>query len=270
MKVGRLMDKKIIFFDIDGTLLSETTHQIPESTKLALKVAREQGNLLFINTGRCISNIDPVIKELDFDGYVCGCGTYIEYRGEKLLTNSFDHSFAKELIDDIHQCRVDAILEGQNGTYFENDDSIVDETVKKIKDHNIKHNLCDVRSFYDDSFEFDKFVIWTNENSDFPKFHKKYLDKFDFIQREENFYELVPIGYSKATGIEFLLEHLGIDFDNTYALGDSTNDLSMLRYVKHSIAMGNSNPILFDLVSYVTTDIEEDGVFNALKYYGII
>ena len=182
----------------------------------------------------------------------------------------FDHSFAKELIDDIHQCRVDAILEGQNGTYFENDDSIVDETVKKIKDHNIKHNLCDVRSFYDDSFEFDKFVIWTNENSDFPKFHKKYLDKFDFIQREENFYELVPIGYSKATGIEFLLEHLGIDFDNTYALGDSTNDLSMLRYVKHSIAMGNSNPILFDLVSYVTTDIEEDGVFNALKYYGII
>lgn len=264
------MKQKIIFFDIDGTLLSETTHKIPESAKLAVKRAQENGHLLFINTGRCISNIVPSIKEMNFDGYVCGCGTYIEYKGKELLSKSLSNSFAKEVINDLHKYRIDSILEGKSGTYFDNDDLIVDEEVKAIKDHNIKNNLCEVKSFYDAALDFDKFVIWTNPKSNFNEFYSKYKSTFDFIHRADNFYELVPLGYSKATGIEFLINELNIDFDNTYALGDSTNDLPMLEYVKNSIAMGNSNPKLFDLVSYVTSDIEDDGVYNALKHYDII
>ena len=42
------------------------------------------------------------------------------------------------------------------------------------------------------------------------------------------------------------------------------------KYVKHSIAMGNSTPALFDLVEYITTDIDKDGIFNALKHYKLI
>lgn len=264
------MKRKIIFFDIDGTLLSETTHKIPESAKIAIKKAQENGHLLFINTGRCISNIVPSIKEMNFDGFVCGCGTYIEYKGKELLSNSFSNSYAKELIDDLHEYKIDSILEGKSGTYFDNDDLIFNPEVKAIKEYNIKHDLCEVKSFNDDSLNFDKFVIWTNSNSNFEKFYNKYKNKFDFIHRNDNFYEIVPLGYSKATGIEFLINHLDIDFDNTYALGDSPNDLSMLEYVKNSIAMGNSSKTLFNLVSYVTTDIEEDGVYNALKHFDII
>lgn len=264
------MKQKIIFFDIDGTLLSETTHKIPESAKLAVKKAQENGHLLFINTGRGISNIVPSIKEMDFDGYVCGCGTYIEFKGKELLSKSFSNSFAKEIIDDLHEYRIDSILEGKSGTYFDNDDFIHEKEVKEIKERNTKGKLCEVKSFYDESLDFDKLVIWTNPNSDFDKFYDKYKDTFDFIHREENFYELIPLGYSKATGIEFLIKELNIDFDDTYALGDSTNDLTMLEYVKNSIAMGNSNAKLFDLVSYVTSDIEEDGIYNALKHYDII
>ena len=73
------MNNKIMFFDIDGTLLSEKTHSIPESTITALKKAKENGHLIFINTGRTFSLIDNCIKDLDPDGYVCGCGTYIRY-----------------------------------------------------------------------------------------------------------------------------------------------------------------------------------------------
>ena len=43
---------KALFFDIDGTLLSEKTRQVPESAKEALKEARRRGHLVFINTGR--------------------------------------------------------------------------------------------------------------------------------------------------------------------------------------------------------------------------
>ena len=72
-----MKNRKILFFDIDETLLSHKTFTIPESTKIALKKAKEKGHLIFINTGRTKSLIGDDIKEIGFDGYVCGCGTYI-------------------------------------------------------------------------------------------------------------------------------------------------------------------------------------------------
>ena len=50
------MDKKIVFFDIDGTLVDEKTHDIPESTRKAIRELRANGHLAFINTGRPVRN----------------------------------------------------------------------------------------------------------------------------------------------------------------------------------------------------------------------
>ena len=75
-------NRKILFFDIDGTLLSHRTLTIPESAKRAVRKAKENGHLIFINTGRTISVINKEIKDLGFDGYICGCGSYIEVDGE--------------------------------------------------------------------------------------------------------------------------------------------------------------------------------------------
>lgn len=262
------MAKSIIFFDIDGTLLSETTHLIPESTKLALKEARKNGHLLFINTGRASSNIDSYIKEFDFDGYVCGCGTYIEFKNNVLFSRTLDNEFTKELVKNIRECKLDGIIESRTATYYDN--FIYGPEVKEIKKQHLLKEGQIIKSFDEEKMDCDKFVVWHNEESDFDKFHNFYKDDFEFIHRDTNFYEIVPKGFSKASGIEFLIKELNIPYENTYAVGDSTNDLSMLQYVKNSIAMGNSNPILFDLVSYVTDDIEEDGIYNALKHYSLI
>ncbi|WP_294406348.1 HAD family hydrolase [uncultured Clostridium sp.] len=262
------MTKSIIFFDIDGTLLSETTHLIPDSTKVALKEARKNGHLLFINTGRASSNIDSYIKEFDFDGYVCGCGTYIEFRNKELFSRTLDNDFTKELVKNIRDCRLDGIIESKTATYY--DDFIYGPEVKKIKERHLLKEGQVIKSFDEEDMDCDKFVVWYNDESDFNKFHDIYKNDFDFIHRDVNFYEIVPKGYSKASGIEFLIKVLDIPYENTYAVGDSTNDLSMLQYVKNSIAMGNSNPILFDIVSYITDDIEEDGIYNALKHYSLI
>lgn len=262
------MTKSIIFFDIDGTLLNETTHLVPESTKLALKKARNNGHLLFINTGRASSNIDSYIKELDFDGYVCGCGTYIEFNNNELFSRTFDNLFAKELVKNIRECRLDGIIESKTATYY--DDFIYGPEVRKIKDEHVLKEGQIIKSFDDENIDCDKFVVWYNEKSNFEKFHNIYKNDFEFIHRDINFYEIVPKGFSKASGIDFLINKLNIPYENTYAIGDSTNDLSMLQYVKNSIAMGNSNPALFDHVAYITTDIEDNGIYNALKHYSLI
>ena len=64
------MKPNIIFFDIDGTLLSEKTFTVPDSAKEAIIQAQDNGHLVFINTGRPILEIDDCIKELNFDGYI--------------------------------------------------------------------------------------------------------------------------------------------------------------------------------------------------------
>ena len=91
------------------------------------------------------------------------------------------------------------------------------------------------------------------------------------LQRLFHGLEFVPLGFSKATGIQTVLDYYGLTLDDAYAMGDSNNDLSMLSYVKNSIAMGNSSPeSLFTKVSYVTSRSSEGGIRQALEHFHFI
>ncbi|MGG7177253.1 HAD family hydrolase [Clostridium paraputrificum] len=264
------MNKNIVFFDIDGTLVSEENHIIPESTKEAIKKIRENGHLAFINTGRPVSEITNTHREIGFDGLICGCGTYIEYNNEVLLYKSLGKELSKELGQAMQEYNLDGVLEGRNGVYFDNLENIKHKEILRIIDIHKNEGFYKGTTWYEDNLDIDKLVIFLNEDSNFNGFYEKYKNIFDFIKRADDFYELVPSGYSKASGIKYIINHLNIPYENTYAIGDSTNDLSMLEYVNHSIAMGNSNPILFNLVSFITKNLEDDGIHHALSHYNML
>lgn len=264
------MSKNIVFFDIDGTLINEHTHIIPESTKIALKKLKEKGNLSFINTGRPLSEITPLIRSLDFNGYLCGCGTYIEFNNEVLFYKSLGKKLSREIADDVDKFKLEGILEGRDTVYFDNFENIKHKDVLRIMNQHKSEGFFYGSTWHEENIEIDKFVVFINENSDFNSFYEKYKDRFEFIKRAEDFYEVIPLGYSKASGIKYISNYLDIPLENTYAIGDSTNDLAMLEYAHTSIAMGNSTPSLFDKVSFVTKDIYEDGIYYALKHYNLI
>ena len=71
------MKRKALFFDVDGTLLSEITHQVPESAKRALSETRKMGNLVFINSGRGYGFLRDIERQVEHDGCLCGCGTCV-------------------------------------------------------------------------------------------------------------------------------------------------------------------------------------------------
>ena len=79
--------KNFIFFDIDGTIISEDGY-LPESAVRAIRAARKKGNATLINTGRTAMNVDPFLREIGFDGFVYGCGTELEYNGKVLFHGS--------------------------------------------------------------------------------------------------------------------------------------------------------------------------------------
>jgi Cof subfamily protein (haloacid dehalogenase superfamily) len=271
MQVGEItrMSRKIIFFDIDGTIITERTKECPESTIAAIKKARENGHLTFINTGRTFFNVDQEIREIGFDGYICGCGTYINYKDKPLLYKSILYKTCTEIVEKLRESRIDALFEGLNDIYFDQTKIISGELAETKEDFRLRG--FDVSKSWDDpELTFDKFVVWINENSDYDTFYSYITKEFDYIDRGNNFGEIVPKGYSKATGIRFLQQYFDIPLENCYAIGDSTNDLPMLQYVPNSIAMGNGTTELFDSVAFVTKDIQEDGIKYALEHYGII
>lgn len=262
------MDKKIIFFDIDGTILSHRTGNISDSTRSAIQKARENGHLTFINTGRTLAEIEAAITDVGFDGLICGCGTYINYHGTVLLHQEIAPRLAKEIVDDLRSYQMDGLLEGTDEIYY--DTTIYYDRLLTQRDTHRDIYHFNVRTWDVPEIHMDKFCIWTENKANFSLFFDKYKELFDFIDRKGRLFEVVPKGYSKATGIEFVINHFGIKRENTYALGDGPNDHLMLNYVKHSIAMGNADPDTQKLVSFITKDVDEDGVAYALKHFNII
>ena len=70
--------------------------------------------------------------------------------------------------------------------------------------------------------------------------------------------------------MKFFEKSLGILPEEMMAFGDAQNDMDMIEYAGIGIAMGNAEESLKEIADYVTTDVDDDGVLNALKEYGIL
>lgn len=262
------MEKKIIFFDIDGTLMEENTSIIPQSTIQAIHQAKKNGHICIVNTGRPMSIIDQAIKDIGFDGYICGCGTYIEYHNQIIFHTELDEDLRKDVIQMIFDCQMDTVLEGKNEVLFLENNYY--PFIRNFKQKYIDNGFP-VKIFHQgDIVSFDKLTSWYDERANVERFKAFLEPHFEIIQRDIDFIEIVPKGYSKATGIQMLIDKLQMSIDQTISIGDSTNDLPMLTYTKESVAMGNSNPLLFNLVTYHTKNIDDDGIQYALKHFHII
>ncbi len=261
--------QNIIFFDIDGTLITEDSRRlIPDSTRTAIARARENGCLTFINTGRTAFNVSPQVRELGFDGLICGCGTYIEYRGEVLLCNSLTQEHCRRTSAILRSCGVTPVYEHRDG-YFFDDKAVRSADLEDFLVSFVEDGIDVSRQVTDPEFIYDKFVIWENPGADMERFRREIGRDYEMIDRGHGFWENVPRGFSKATAMDFIMKRLGIPHECSYAIGDSMNDLPMLKAAANSIAMGGAE-VIYPYVSYITTPIMEDGIYNALAHFGLI
>jgi hypothetical protein len=265
-------NKKIAFFDIDGTLTSEIDGSIPQSTRESIRQARANGHLMFINTGRCMQNIEKRFQDVGFDGVVAGCGTNIYGENYKeLFYLKPSHEITNEILQHSRKFKLDILFESRLYLQFDTTRSIISSDALKLYNDFVKRNYDLTTDVDSENFTCDKFVVWFDDKSDIEEFRKVSDKYFDCIDRGGNFREFVPKGYSKATGIQYILDLYNLPLENAYALGDSNNDLAMLDYVPNSIAMGNAeSKTLLNTVSYVTAKSSENGIEQALRHYGFI
>lgn len=263
--------KKIAFFDIDGTLTSETDGSIPQSAIDAIRAARAAGNLMFINTGRCFQNVEPRFRAIGFDGFVCGCGTNIYCDGKEILHIAQTHETTMKILHQAQKSGIDIAFESRREVAFDLSRPLKHpDAIQQYREF-VARNYSMPENLENPNFFCDKFVIWFEDPAQLAIFRQVSDLYFTCIDRGGSFREFVPHGYSKATGIQYVLDYYGLARQDAFAFGDSNNDLPMLSYVPNSIAMGNAAPAsLFQQVAYVTKNASADGIALALKHFDFI
>lgn len=263
------MKKSVLFFDIDGTLLSEVTGKIPASALRALEQAGENGHLLFINTGRTVCSIPAEIRRFPFDGYLCGCGTCIVYQGETLFSSSLDRIRGKEIIKKMFSCGLSGLAEGPEDVYFPERITRFDN-LERTRRYFRTRGMGMEAYIESGDFIYDKLFVYADENSDRDGFFQYIKEEMDVVDRGGNTYEVIQKGYTKATACDFIIQKLGFQKEDAYVFGDSSNDLDMFRFAEHAVAMGEHAEILEPYTEFVTSRVEEDGIETALKHYKLI
>lgn len=263
--------RKIAFFDIDGTLTSEIDGSIPPSAVSAIRSARANGHLMFLNTGRCFQNIEPRFREIGFDGYVCGCGTNIYCDGKDVLYAPCTHEITMRMIQIARETQVDLLLESRREVCFDLTHPLTHPGAIRQWRAFLSRDYPMRQDFEDPNFFCDKFVIWYSTPDQLTAFRQVSDPYFSCIDRGGTFREFVPHGYSKATGIRYVLAHYGLTIEDAYVFGDSNNDLPMFSYVTNSVAMGNAEPAsLLKQVRYTTDKASQDGIAHALEKLGFL
>ena len=97
-----------------------------------------------------------------------------------------------------------------------------------------------------------------------------FSDRLDFIRRAHSMREVVLKGLSTAGGMKTVMQHIGFDYEASFAFGDAAPDLPMLREARTGSLMGNAQEYLRKEADCVTARITEDGLALALEHFGLI
>ena len=254
---------KAAFFDIDGTLFSHTIHAIPESTKRTVKLLREKGIKVFIATGRSLKETKRVpLGDMKFDGYVTLNGQICLDAEENIL---FEVPIKGEdgayLLDAFVNKKFPLAIVEKERIYI---NYIDDSVIRAQKSVNIP--LLPIKEYQGAPiYQFIGYMNWEETGKIAPKIPnckitRWYDEGIDIISKDGG----------KANGIQKVLEFYGMTKEEIIAFGDSDNDMDMLEFAGIGVAMGNAEESVKAVADYVTTDIDEDGIWNACRHLELI
>ncbi|MFC0559173.1 HAD family hydrolase [Halalkalibacter alkalisediminis] len=274
---------KAIFLDMDGTILNHH-NKVSILTKEIIDELRRQGIFVFIATGRSFDEIEGVVPEgFQVDGFVTSNGM-AGYIGKEAV---FEHSLTLELVEAIiekarkNKVYYELFPYGRSRITLKQDQSYVEDEIRDPKPDDVGINewLSRKQAIKEE-------VAW-EENIEGDKFSKFYFfartedhinewkDELDQLKRKIDFttstsskhnVEVMVANVSKASGIKQMLKRFDLSEAEIMAIGDSDNDLPMLEFVRHSVAMKNAPDHIKEITDDVTEfTCDEDGVYHYLK-----
>ena len=254
--------KRYLFFDIDGTLLAGGYHNtyIPESTVLALRKCREAGHFLCIATGRLQAMAVGCMHEMGFTSMVSDGGYGITIDDQFYGAIPLPRDLVIALVDECEEKGMPWSLQTDNVVYRTAPD-------------------CRFEDFTHDVY-METRVVPGLDPRDHDKIYKMYIACLPGEEQQLEHLSALPWcryhdeylfveSTDKSVGIKLIMDKLGADYSDAIVFGDELNDMSMFTDDWTKVAMGNACPELKARADLITTNVEDDGIYNACVALGL-
>lgn len=279
------MEQKLIFLDIDGTILApgEGIHQ---TVRDGIQKARSRGHQVFISTGRPYVGLPEELKGIEMDGYICSAGSDIWVHGQNIYRRYLQEQLIRKACSLLDELKAFYVLEGFSENF------ICTHGMHVLMEEEIKWDdnpeIARWKKFFRTMGNAKRYTEWDPEQSPIPKVTFLVWDRerMELVQQElsqdfyvaffqtdtSNFYngELICSEDNKGTAIRRTAEYLKVDFANTIAFGDSMNDYQMIEQAACGVVVGNGDEKLKAIADRVCESVEEDGVIRELERMGIL
>lgn len=235
---------QLIAIDMDGTLL-DREHKISNENRKAIKAAQDNGIHVVISTGRTRMTLDDLIESLSLDSYL------ITVNGSEIWDASRQLVDRQILSTDLVEYMWELKQKHQTECWAASVGNVWRETFPKDFS----------------SHEWMKFGF-NIEDDQLRQIILEELSKNQLLEVTNSSLtnlEVNAVGVNKARAIEKVCDLLGLTMNQVMALGDSLNDLAMIKEAGIGVAMGNAQPIVKQAADWVTVTNEESGVAEAIK-----
>ena len=241
--------KHAIFTDIDDTLYFDNKMN-PKNVE-AIKMARENGHLVFINTGRSTGIIYDELMHGLFNGIVASIGGEVYVENKPLLKEVIKTEeiirFAEEYISENRTFVFEASFESPIRSVRNTDENVIEL---------IKTSGSDFTKPYIEGKPTEKQI--------------EYISKRYQLFIHKGYFEFTTKGCTKATGMEKVLSYYGIPRENCIAIGDSINDIDMLKASGKPVCVENAVEALKEISVYQTCHAKDGALFDCFKHFGLI
>lgn len=274
------MKKHTIILDIDGTLLTSDAILDP-ITKDYLIDIQKQGHTLILASGRPTIGVIHFAKSLEMDKYN---GYIVSFNGacahnistnELIYEKVIDIETSKAILNHLEDYDVIPMITFDDVMYVNDKDDksvMLPNSELSIIEYESKGIGFDVRNTEKLADVVDKplYKILVAGNNEYLNQHYKDLSE-PFIESTNSvfsapfYYEFTNKGIDKAKALQEIFIKCNLDRNNTIAIGDGHNDMSLLNYANIKIAMGNAVEELKEIADFVTTDNDNYGVVEGIK-----
>lgn len=269
------MDKKILLFDLDGTLLT-SEKIISEDTKNSIIECQRKGHQVVLASGRPLSGILKSASELlmeEFNGLIIAYNGSMVYdlKNKKVL---YETKLSLEDIDCIlKHCEkfdITPMIDKNHQLFTSNLNGF--NAVNEANGNNMELTYVEnLRDFVD--FPCHKILTSGEPSSLVPIFDdlaKPFIGKYNVMFTSLCYIEFTPINIDKGSALTILLNHLNANSSDCIAFGDGHNDYAMMKLAGTSVCMGNGVDACKEIATIVTDSNNNDGIAKALRQLNLV
>lgn len=276
------MKRKIIFLDIDGTLIGMGQTDPPASAVEAIRRAQKNGHLAYLCTGRNYGMLSPMLR-YGFDGVIANAGGYILCGEELIYDCPMKTELRERTLRVLKEHGVARMLETKDVAYIDPEvPGFMEREAPGGGSSEMKRwkeameeamNLQPVERYAGEPIY--KIVVMCQDGEQLLRAYEPLKEDFllciqDFTKNGFANAELINRRFDKGQAVRRVCEHLGIALADTFGFGDSMNDKEMIETVGVGLCMADGNEKLQKIADDICPPAMEDGLYRMFEKYGLI